>query len=36
MLIYNDLDKEKNYIKNEMFEEMMFAAVEDNKSKIFS
>lgn len=33
---YRGSDAEKNYIKNEMFEEMMFAAVEDNKSKIFS
>lgn len=33
---YRGSDAEKEYIKNEMFEEMMFAAIEDNHSKIFS
>lgn len=33
---YRCSDAEKQYIKNEMFEEMMFAAIEDNKTYIFS
>lgn len=33
---YRGSDAEKQYIKNEMFEEMMFAAIEDNRTYIFS